>query len=89
LFLLEHGPLAEQAVEYGVSLERLPDNILSPVCGYQVADGLKQQDSVRLALLFDQKLAPRRHKLSRLMDPESCKFMLMLRNFKNFNRHTP
>jgi hypothetical protein len=77
LWVLENGPLAENAKEYGLTIKPLPDELLAPLCTYEAAEGMGQADSVKYALLFEEKLRPLRHWLSGLFDVESCKLILL------------
>jgi hypothetical protein len=79
LWVLENGPLVERAKEYGLTVRPLPDDMLVPLCTYEVAEGMGQADSVKQSLLFEEKLRPLRHWLSDLFDVESCKIILLLR----------
>jgi len=76
LWVLENGPLAEHADAYGLKVERLPDELLIPLCTYEAADGMGQADSVKYSLLFEEKLRSLRHPLSRWFDVESYKLLL-------------
>jgi radical SAM superfamily enzyme YgiQ (UPF0313 family) len=76
LWVLENGPLAEHADAYGLKVERLPEELLVPLCTYEATEGMGQAGSVKYSLLFEEKLYPLRHRLSRWFDVESYKLLL-------------
>jgi radical SAM superfamily enzyme YgiQ (UPF0313 family) len=84
LWVLENGPLAEHAEDYGLTVHPLPDDLLVPLCTYEAAEGMGQTDSVKQSLLFEEKLRPLRHWLSDLFDVESCKLILLRQRADKF-----
>jgi len=85
LFLLENAPLINHAQFYGVKIKPLPNNFLLSSCDYDVNNGISQEESIGLALLFEQKLMPLRHKYSKIFDPEECKAFLIFDNINKRN----
>lgn len=76
LRVLENGPLAESAEEFGLKVQSLPGNVLVPLCRYESESGLSQSEANRLSVLFETKLAGFRKKVCRWMDAELYKLFL-------------
>ncbi len=68
--IVERGPLAERAAEFGLDATPLPDEFLTQVMRYQVKSGLSQERSTALSIRFQEKLKPLMHPLNRIMDVE-------------------
>jgi anaerobic magnesium-protoporphyrin IX monomethyl ester cyclase len=75
--ILEHGPLAARASQYGISTTALPDEYLIQPMQYRVSDGLSQAQSAGLAIMFTEKLKKLLNPLIKIMDAESHKILLM------------
>ncbi len=74
----ENGPLAERGQELGLSVLRLPPQVLASVALYQNRDGLTSDQARRLARRFEDELAPLRHPYSRWMDRELYRMVLLI-----------
>ncbi|MBA4387684.1 MAG: hypothetical protein C0404_06860 [Verrucomicrobia bacterium] len=77
LRVLENGPLARGAAEYGLELQNFPGNVLLPISRYKTTSGMSAEDSNRLSALFEMKLDRYRNPLSELMDVEMYKLILL------------
>ena len=86
--VLENGPLAENAEHYGLKLKRIPDGYLIPLCLYDVTEGLTWDNAARLAALFGDKLSIYPNPLSKLMDVELYKMVLLNKHSKLFRENT-
>jgi len=75
--VMEHGPLAARADEFGIELTPLPDDILSQVMLHKFKNGLSQAESMAYAISFYESLKGYLHPVNKLMDIESCKAFLM------------
>jgi len=91
LWVLENGPLAENPEAAGLcDVRPLADDVLLPLCTYQVRRGLSQAQSVQYSLLFEDKLRRFRCPLSRLMDVEAYKIFLFSRQGRQWRgEHDP
>jgi len=77
IYVLECGPLAERAAEFGIKAMPLPDEFLSQVMEYEMKNGLSQEESLTLSISFYEKLKHFMHPLHEIMDTESHKVFLL------------
>jgi radical SAM superfamily enzyme YgiQ (UPF0313 family) len=77
LRVLENGPLVKGAKEYGLKVENYPAHVLLPITKYTTSVGMSAEDSNRMSVLFEMKLDRYRNRLSRLMDVEMYKLILL------------
>jgi hypothetical protein len=85
LYILEYSPLVERAAEFGLNAAPLPDEFLSQAMAYELEDGLSQEESMLLSILFYEKLKHFTHPLHKIMDPESHKVLLLAQKLKDAN----
>lgn len=76
LYILEQSPLRQRTQEFGLQVFPLPDDYLIDSMGYQVENGLSQEESMGLAISFNEKLKRYAHPLNQIMDIESLKLFL-------------
>ncbi|MBI2909936.1 MAG: B12-binding domain-containing radical SAM protein [Chloroflexi bacterium] len=82
LWVLEHGPLAERAGEFGLTIKPLADDILAQITEYEVREGLSQAESTSEAIRHNESLKRYLHPLNRIMDIESHKLFLLAQHAK-------
>lgn len=85
LGIMEHGPLAERAAEFGLNVTPPPDEFLIQVMQYQMEKGLSQAESMALSIRFYEKLKRFMHPINRIMDVESHKIFLLVQKSKGLN----
>jgi radical SAM superfamily enzyme YgiQ (UPF0313 family) len=78
----EHGPLALRASELGLELTPMPDDYLIQVMQYTSKNGMSQADSMATAIRFNESLKRYSHPLTKLLDVESYKIVLLLKRSK-------
>jgi len=83
--LLEKGPLAERAKEFGIAPVPLPDDYLSQIMDYTVDHGLTLSDSTRLSVEYHEKLKHLQHPLTNIFDIESTKTFLLAQHAKGID----
>ncbi|MFC1954458.1 B12-binding domain-containing radical SAM protein [Chloroflexota bacterium] len=83
--ILENGPLAERAVEFGLELTPMPNDFLIQVMQHKMDNGLSQGESMALAIRFYEKLKHFMHPANRVMDVESQKVFLLAQKSKTMN----
>lgn len=77
LRVLENGPLAQHAAEYGLEIEKFPGHVLIPISKYQAHSGISAEESNRMSVQFEMKLDRYRNPLSKWMDVEMYKLILL------------
>jgi hypothetical protein len=75
--VVQGSPLARDPGRFGVTLFPPPPDGLVPYCNYVAREGLSANEARRLALVFEDRLAGRRHPASRFMDNELYKLFLL------------
>jgi len=85
LYVLEHGPLAERANEFGMKVKSLPDDFLAQVMAYDMKNGISQSESVNLSIRFYEKMKPYMNPIGRIMDIETSKAFLIAGKVKGFS----
>ncbi len=88
LYVLEHGPIAESAAQFGIKATPLPDEFLSQVMSYEMEKGLSPEESLNLSISFSEKLKPFMHPLHQIMDAESHKIFLLVQKAKGIAPET-
>lgn len=77
--IMEHGPLAARAGEFGLELTPMPDDFLTQVMFYKNEKGLSQPESMAMAIRFYESLKRYLHPINKMMDVESHKVVLLSR----------
>jgi len=77
LYVLEHGPLAERANEFGLKAHALPDDYLAQVMNYELKDGMSQAESINLTIQYHERLKRYMHPLRHIMDVETYKAVIV------------
>jgi len=85
--VLEYGPLVQRAEEFGLTVEKLPDEYLVQLTAHKFKDGLSAKDSLGLSISFNEKLKPYMNPLTEIMDLETSKVMLLLRQSLRFQKN--
>ncbi|MFH1485010.1 MAG: radical SAM protein, partial [Chloroflexota bacterium] len=85
LWVLEHGPLAERASEFGLTIKPLPDDVLAQITEYETREGLSQEESTVWAIRYQESLKRFLNPLNDILDVESHKLFLLVQRAKGFD----
>lgn len=84
-YVLEHGPIAKRADEFGITARPLPDDFLIQVMMYDVKAGLTQEDSAALSIEYQEKLKRYTNPLVGIMDIETFKGFVTMQKAKGID----
>lgn len=85
LWVLEHGPLAERALEFGLTVKPLPDDILLQISQYEVKQEISQDQATSLAIRQSESLKRFLHPLNDILDIESQKLFLLVQQARGID----